>query len=396
MNPGASPSLGGNYSQTLVTAPTAPSTTSMFDLQVMEPLIRELVYEGYVKGPVFQTGLTSARSFFKGDDIIKTDILFSNLKYGQVVKVPIKKDQNPFDLFSKSALTYRDIDDCHEQIDLGCEMPCLNTLPAFEYIDFRFDTEYSFGVRACALNEDFWDFNFFTEQYALSRQAYEFGREVDLWNKVITGLIASPAQTVDAALAQAHPTHYWSNLGTVTAAARETVPMAVWYMTSSYEGLNPTVFVTQEFATELIKSVETAFNLNTNIQKVDTFKEWEVPGFMAAESVSTILGLPGTTVVVMKRSPWLTYANNGSLVSQFPLWSTDGQKQYVAILDPRVGYQFDKEAYHLVINPYDCDKLVRGMQDLFYVGSGITFPLYGMVLEFDKYEYYVGGDTASA
>lgn len=394
MNPGASPSLGGNYTQTVVTKPVAPSTSSMFDLTVNEPLIRELVADGIVKEPVFQTGITSARSFFKGDDIIKTDFLMSNLRYGQVVKVKIKKDQNPFDLFAKSAIEYRDIDDCHEQIDRDCEMPCLNTLPTFQEIDFRFDTEYSFGVRACALDEDFWNLEFFTEQYALSKQAYEFGREVDLWNKVITGLIASPAITVDTALAQAHPDHYWSDLGTVTAAARKTVNMAVSYMTSAYQGVNPTVFVAPEFATELIDSVETTFNLNANFQKVNTFEDWTVPGFELADSVKTILGLRSTQVVVMKRSPWLTYSEGGSLVSQYPLWSTDGEKQYVAILDPRVGYQFDKEAFHLVINPYDCDKLVRGMQDLVYVGSGITFPLYGMVLEFDKYTYYTGGDTS--
>lgn len=387
---GASPSLGGNYTQTVVTQPGTPSTSSMFDLKVNEPLIRELVADGLVMEPVFETGITSARSFFKGHEIIKTDFLMSNLKYGQVVKVNIKKDQNPFGLYAKDDISYSDIDECHEQIDIACEMPCLNTLPTFEYIDFRFDTEYSFGVRACALDEDFWNLEFFTEQYALSKQAYEFGREVDLWNKVISGLKASPATTVDAALAQVHPTHYWDNLGTVTAAARKTVPMAVHYMTSSYQGANPSVIVAAEFATELIDSVETAFNVNTNFQVVDTFKQWEVPGFEAAPEVAKILGLPSTPVIIMKRSPWLTYANGASLVSQYPLWSSDASKQYVAILDPRVGYQFDKEAFHLVINPYDCDKLVRGMQDLVYVGSGITFPLYGMVLEFDKYSYYQG------
>ena len=105
-------------------------------------------------------------------------------------------------------------------------------------------------------------------------------------------------------------------------------------------------------------------------------------------------------MVVMKRSPWLTYANSGSgsgsaaagLVSQFPLWNEDASKQYVAILDPKVGYRFEKDGYHLVIRPYDCDKLDRGMQDSLYQGSGITFPILGLIIEFDAFTYCGTGE----
>ena len=77
----------------------------------------------------------------------------------------------------------------------------------------------------------------------------------------------------------------------------------------------------------------------------------------------------------------------GSLETQFPLWNTDATKQYVAILDPRVGYSFEKDGYHLNIKPYDCDKLYVGMIDTVYVGTGITFPVYGLIIEFDAFEY---------
>jgi hypothetical protein len=238
----------------------------------------------------------------------------------------------------------------------------------------------------CDKNKDFWDTAFFTRQYALSKRAYQFGREVDLWNKVIDGLIAAPATTVDAKIAAVHPTHFWEDQGTVTANARCVVPEALYYLYHAYTNINPTVFISDEFATELIKSVETVYNLNFATQRVNTFEQWLYPGYRLADRVKEILGLD-VPVVVLERSPWLTVAGQGSMTTQYPLWSADGEKQYVAILDPRVGYSFEKDGYHLNIKPYDCDKLYAGMIDTVYVGSGITFAQMGVVIEFDGFSY---------
>ncbi len=379
---------GSTYTQTVVTAPTAPSTETVFDLNIQAPFIRELVADGLVEEPKLAQDLDSARSFFTGQSIIKSDFMLRNLKFGQQVRVNIEKDQNPLSLFQKKAIEYKAIDSCHDQIDLDCGVPCINTLPTFQYLIFRFDCEYAYGVRACDKNKDFWEFDFFTKQYALSRRAEQFGRELDLWNTVIRGLIAAPATTVDAKLAAEHPTHYWANSGTVGANGRCLITQANWYMTTKFQDINPTVFMTEEAAHELIRSVENPYNLNRSQNIVNTFEDWNVPGFMVSTAVKEILGTV-RSVVIMKRSAWLTTAGEGqgSLTTQFPLWSEDTTKQYVAILDPRVGYQFAKDGYHLVINPYDCDKLIRGMIDTEYVGSGITFPVYGLIIEFDASEY---------
>ncbi len=378
------------YTQTVPAAPTTPSTESTFDLGIQAPLIRELVSDRLVREPAMQKELTSARSFFNGEQLIDSSFLLNNLKFGQKFRVNIKKDQNPFSLFAKDTIEYDAIDSCHDQIDLDCTVPCINTLPTFDSVIFAFDTEYAYGVRACDKNRDFWDFDLFTEQYALSREAEQFGREVDLWNKVIKGLIAAPATTVDAKLAAVHPTHYWANLGTVTQYGRAAVAEAYWYLTNNFAGINATAFVSDEFGHELVASVENPYNLNKTTQIVRTFEDWDVPGFVIDTAVKQILG-GQINVVVMKRSPWMTYSTTASgattFTTQYPLWAEDASKQYVAILDPRVGYEFAKDGYHLVINPYDCDKLVRGMIDTEYVGSGITFPQYGMILEFTPYTY---------
>ena len=378
------------YTQTVVTAPTAPSTTSVFDLDIMAPLLREIVADGIIEEPKLSQDLDSARSFFTGQSIIKSDFLLSNLKFGQQVRVNIEKDQNPLSLFQKKAIEYKTVDACHDQIDLDCTVPCINTLPEFQYLIFRFDCEYAYGVRACDKNKDFWEFDFFTKQYALSKRAEQFGRELDLWNTVIRGLLAAPATTVDAKLAATHPTHYWSDSGTVAANGKCLITQAYWYLKTNFVDINPTVFMTDEAAHELIRSVENPYNLNRSQNIVNTFEDWNVPGFMISTAVKEILGTVNS-VVIMKRSPWLTVAGQGSgagaLTTQFPLWSEDTTKRYVAILDPRVGYQFAKDGYHLVINPYDCDKLIRGMIDTEYVGSGITFPVWGLIIEFDESEY---------
>lgn len=383
------------YNQTIPGAPVPPSTTSTFDLGIQAPLIRELVSERIVREPEMQRELTSARSFFTGEQLIDASFLLNNLKFGQKFRVNIKKDQNPFSLFQKTEIEYDAIDSCHDQIDLDCAVPCINTLPTFDSVIFCFDTEYAYGVRACDKNRDFWDFDLFTEQYALSREAEQFGREVDLWNRVIRGLIAAPATTVDAKLAAVHPTHYWANIGTVTQYGRSAVAEAYWYLTNNFAGINATAFVSDEFGHELVRSVENPYNLNKTTQIVRTFEDWDVPGFVIDTAVKQILG-GQINVVTMKRSPWLTYSSGGSgstsFTTQYPLWSEDATKQYVAILDPRVGYEFAKDGYHLVINPYDCDKLVRGMIDTEYVGSGITFPQYGMILEFSPYVYTQADD----
>ena len=375
------------YNQTVVTAPTAPSTTSVFDYELNFPLYREIVKRDLVDEPTLNMELSSARSFFTGQSMIDSSLLLGNLEYGQELIVNIRKDQNPFSLFQKEEIQYaaNEGDSCHDHIVLDCTVPCINTLPTFEQLRFRFDCEYAYGVRMCDKNKAFWTTEFFTRQYALSRRAYEFGREVDLWNKIIDGLVAAPATTVDAALAATHPTHYWANQGTVTANARCVVPEAVWYLKQSFSNINPTVFIASEFATELIKSVETAYNLNFSNTRVNTFEQWLYPGYRLADRVKEILGLD-VPVVVLERSPWMTVGGN-SMTTQYPLWSADGEKQYVAILDPRVGYSFEKDGYHLNIKPYDCDKLYAGMIDTVYVGSGITFAQMGVVIEFDGFSY---------
>lgn len=375
------------YTQTTVTTPTAPSTTSVFDYDLNFPLYREIVKRDLVDEPTLNMELSSARSFFTGQSMIDSSLLLGNLEYGQELIVNIRKDQNPFSLFQKEEIQYaaNEGDSCHDHIVLDCTVPCINTLPTFEQLRFRFDCEYAYGVRMCDKNKAFWTTEFFTRQYALSRRAYEFGREVDLWNKIIDGLVAAPATTVDAALAATHPTHYWANQGTVTANARCVVPEAVWYLKQSFSNINPTVFIASEFATELIKSVETVYNLNFSNTRVNTFEQWLYPGYRLADRVKEILGID-VPVVVLERSPWMTVGGE-SMTTQYPLWSADGEKQYVAILDPRVGYSFEKDGYHLNIKPYDCDKLYAGMIDTVYVGSGITFPVYGLIIEFDAFSY---------
>ena len=381
------PSVNG-YEQTVVTAPTKPSTTSVFDYDIQFPLYREIVKRDLIDEPKLQQDLNSASSFFTGERMIDAGTLLSNLKFGQELIVNIRKDQNPFSLFQKKDLQYaaNGEDTCHNHIVLDCAVPCINTLPTFEQLRFRFDCEYAYGVRMCDKNKDFWDVAFFTQQYALSKRAYQFGREVDLWNKVIDGLKAAPATTVDAAIAVKHPNHFWENQGTVAANARCVVPEALYYLSHSYTDINPTIFITAEFGTELINSVETVYNLNFATQRVNTFEAWELPGFEIANRVKEILGISGYNVVVMKRSPWMTTGGE-ALATQYPLWSENGTKQYVAILDPRVGYSFEKEGYHLDIKPYDCDKLYVGMIDTVYVGMGITFPQFGLIIEFDAFTY---------
>ena len=378
------------YDQTVVAAPTQPSTTSVFDYDLQFPFYRDIFAREIVKEPEMQQELNSARSFFNGENLIDAATLLGNLQYGQELIVPIKKNQNPFSLYQKSNLEYaaNGEDECHVHVVLNCEVPCINTLPEFDELRFRFDCEYAYGVRMCDKNKDFWNTALFTEQYALSKRAYEFGREVDLWNKVIDGLVAAPATTIDAFIAQKHPTHFWANQGTVAENARCVVPEAVQYMVDSYRDLNLTVFITKEFATELIKSVETPYNLNFATQRINTFEAWELPGFELAPRVKEILGIH-TDVVVLMRSPWMTVGTTSqgttTLSTQYPLWNTDATKQYVAILDPRVGYSFEKDGYHLNIKPYDCDKLYVGMIDTVYVGTGITFPQYGLIIEFDQF-----------
>lgn len=376
-----------NYTQTTVAAPTAPSTTSVFDYDLNFPLIREIVKRDIVDEPTLKMELSSAKSFFTGESIVDDTTLLGNLKYGQEIIVNILKDQNPFSLFQKEEMTYaaNEGDTCHSHVVLNCSVPCINTLPTFQQLRFRFDCEYAYGVRMCDKNKDFWSTEFFAKQYALSKRAMEFGQEVDLWNKVIDGLVAAPATTVDAALAAVHPTHYWANQGTVTANARCVVPEAAWYLRNSFADINPTVFITSEFATELIKSMETAYNTNFSNVKINTFEQWLYPGYRLADRVKEILGID-IPVVVLERSPWMTVGGD-TLTTQYPLWPANGEKQYVAILDPRVGYQFQKEGYSLNVKPYDCDKLYVGLIDTVYTGSGITFPTYGLVLEFDAFTY---------
>lgn len=378
--------IATGYHQTVVTAPTAPSASSAFDYDLNFPLYREIVARNIIDEPELAAELDSATSFFTGQNLIQADFLMSNLQYGQELIVKVKKDQNPFSLVKSNKLNYTAVGTCHNHIDLNCTISCINTLPSFEELRFRFDCEYTYGVRMCVKNKDFWTTEFFTKQYALSQRAYRFVRENDLWNTVIDGLVTAPATTVDVALAKKHATHFWDALGTVTTSARCVVPEAVAYMRRSFSMVNPTVFVTEEFVTELVKSVETQFNLGLTNTRVNTYQQWNFPGYMLADRAKEILGL-NVPVVVLQRSPWMTTTSEENLSTKYPLWNDNATKQYVAILDPRVGYSFEKKGFSLNIKPYDCDKLYAGMIDTVYTGSGITFPQFGMVLAFSPFEY---------
>lgn len=371
--------MAGNYTQTLVAAKTEPKTTPI-DYKVQGPFIREIVASGVVQEPTLAMEVSSARSFFTGETLIQIGDMLRNLRFGQELKLIVEKDQNPLSMVKTSAIAYEQVDTCHDRMKLNCSMPCISTDPEFQTLNFRFDTEYAYGVRYCDKDSDLWNLEYATKQFAKSKRAYEFVREIDTWNKIIKGLITAPAKTVDAILAKTQSTHYWANLGKV-GEKRTLISQAYYYMSSSF-GINSTVFMSAEAANEIILSVQNAHNLNANYQIVNTFNAWDLPGFQVADGVKTILGIPGN-VVIMKRSPWLTVAGGaGAIVSTYPLFSADAKKQYVALLDPRVGYSFEKEAYTLNLEPNACDKLERGTITSIYTGSGITFPSYGLVMEF--------------
>lgn len=372
--------MAGNYTQTLATAKTDPKTVPI-DYKVQGPLIRELVASNVVTEPTLAMEISSARSFFTGNSVIQADEFLSKLRFGQEWKLLIEKDQNPLSMIKTSAITYENVDTCHDRMKLNCSVPCISTDPEFQSLTFRFDIEYAYGVRYCDKDTDFWTLEYATKQFAKSKRAYEFVRENDFWNKVVKGLIAAPARTVDAILATTKATHYWANLGKV-GEKRTLISQAYTYMSNSF-GIAPTVFMGAEAASDIVFSVQNAYNLNANYQIVNTFNAWDLPGFQVADSVKAILGIPGN-VVIMKRSPWLVTAGvGGAVASTYPLFSADAKKQYVALLDPRVGYSFEKHAYTLNLEPNACDKLERGTIDDIYVGSGITFPQYGLILEFN-------------
>lgn len=374
------------YTQTVPGEATAPSTTKITDYKDYSVFVREIVAETVVMEPEYSRYITSSRSIFIGDSIVQDRQMLNNLAFGQQIKVIVEKEQNPFGLFAKKEMQYEAIDTCHDRLQLDCTMPCINTNPEFDTLLFRFDTEYAWGVRACDKNKRFWEFEYYTRQYGKSRDAKNFGQEVDLWNKVVKGLIANAATTVDAALAKVHATHYWENLGDIATNGRAAINEAAWYFQTNFNVPGAKIVMAAEAAKELIQSVETPFGLNNVNQRVNTFNQWDVPGYLVDEQVRQILGT-GITVLIMERSPWLVYNNGGTIASQYPLWNADGSKQYVVIFDPRVGYMFSIEGYHLEIVPYDCDHLTRGQQDTEYTGSGITFPQWGMVLEFDPFTF---------
>lgn len=376
-----------NYTQTPITAPVPPSGTSVLDMKVMAPLIRQLWQDRIIDEPRYQWDITSANSYFKGESLIDISFLNNNLRYGQKIIVPVKKDQNPFSLYQSSELDYGETINCTEQLELPCEVPCISTEPSFETLEFSYDTMYAWGVRACVVTEDFYPFEWYMDQYGLSREAKNYGREVDLWNKVIKGLIAAPATTPDLTLAQLHPTQYWDNLGDFSASTIELIRSAAYHMVTDYN-MQPNIIMTPEMGQKIVASTQTQWNFNANWQRVNTFEQWDVPGMMIDEQVREIIGV-NMYVLFLKRSPWMTYTVAGEggaqqTVTRYPLWSADLTKEYIAILDPLVGYQFDRPGTQLNIMPYDCDKMVKGLIDTEFVGSGITFPQYGTILEFNR------------
>lgn len=383
--------MNPTYTQTTITKPVPvpgssdAASLTPFDYTTFNVLRRPIFQDRIIEEPMYQMYMTAADPFFRGNEIVRPQTLLDNLEFGTEVFAFVEKIQNPFNLFAKNELSYADIaNKCLSQLTLDCQMACLNTLPSFEMMRFRFDTEYTWGVVACDKNKQFWDMDYFTRQYSKSIAAKNFGRAVDMWNKVISILKATPAATVDAKLATKFPTHYWQNLGSVAVNARDYISSAVAYMNNSIAGIDPKVVMAPEAARDIIRSVETPWGLNSNTQRVNTNWDYDQPGYKVDEQVRDILGIMAT-VLIMARSPWLTYAGTtaGTIVSQYPLWNADGTKQYVAIVDPRVGFEFAIKGYQLEIRPYDCNHIQRGIQESEYVGSGVTFPIYGMVLEFD-------------
>lgn len=375
------------YTQTTVACPTAPNANPM-DLKIMRPLIRDIFTSRYTEEPMLAQEFTSARSIFKGNSVIQEEDLRRNIRFGQRLIVSVLKDQNPLSLFSSKVVEYDDIDACHDQIKSECSVPCISSTPEFQRFEIAFDHEYTYGVRACAKDTQFWDFDLYYRQYRLSKGGYEFGRELDVWNTGVAGLIAAPATTVDIEVAKNHPTHYWANLGSVQTEGRYEIMTAYQYMVNSFSGIDPLVILPYEMATALILSVENPYNLNLSQTRTNTFEAWNIPGYQQNAQVANILGIDPSKVLIMKRSPWMSARG----CNRFPLWNAEMTKQYVAIIDPRLMYDFEIPGIRVDLEPYDCDKLVQGQIESVWVAMGITFPQYGMILEFDKDEHS-GGDS---
>ena len=96
--------ISTGYEQTVVTAPTQPSSETVFDYDIQFPLYREIVKRDLIDEPKLLQELNSASSFFTGERMIDASTLLGSLKYGQELIVNIKKDQNPFSLFQKKDL----------------------------------------------------------------------------------------------------------------------------------------------------------------------------------------------------------------------------------------------------------------------------------------------------
>ncbi len=356
----------------------------IFDYNVGLPLIRELVLNTIVDEPEIRMDLTSAKSFFTGATLLDTNFLTSNLHYGDTVKINLRKQLDPNKMVTKSKLERKSINECHSRLDMECGVPCLNYLPQFDCTYMTLDTKYAVGVRKCVTDDIFWDQTEYTRQYAKSVESYRFVREVDLWNRIIRNLIATPADTRNPQIAacEGKETHYWSNLGKITEKGARAIKEAYWYQSSAYK-VNAQIFMTPEAANELVDSVQNPYNLNQTTQLVNTFKDWDIPGFNIANAVSQILG--GLPVQTMQHSVWMD-AEDGS-TTEYPLWAEDKSKQYVAILDPRVGYDIEVAGYKGVEVPNGCAHPYAGITDIYYVGGGITFNQYGMVLAFDMSDF---------
>lgn len=370
------------YTQTTAACPTTPNAAPM-DLNVMRPMIREIFSSRYTEEPMLSQDFTAVRSIFTGNNVVQIDDLKRNVRFGQKLTVSVLKDQNPLSLYGSKEVSYDDIDACHQQIDLDCSVDCISSTPAFQLLEIVFDHEYTYGVRACAKDTQFWDFDLYYRQYRLSKGGYEFGRELDAWNTFVGGIIAAPATTVDIKVAENHSVQYWSNLGSVATNARKEIMTAYQYLVNSYAGVDPLIVMPYEMATTLILSVENPYNINLSQTRANTYEAWNIPGYQQNVQVATILGIDPSKVLIMKRSPWMAATG----CNRFPLWSNDMTKQYVAIFDPRVMYDFDIPGIHIDVEPYDCNKLVQGQIETVYVAMGITFPQYGMILEFDQDEH---------
>lgn len=363
--------------------PTFDMPSTVLDMDVMEPLVKQLVQDRILESPLIEADKLDT-SFFN-NSLVDFGAFDRNLGYGQEIQFRFREDVKPLENAEASDLTYKEDINCGAQLDLSCTIPCGGTAPTWKTGRFRLSRQYAAMAQICRVTEPFMTEVDFMTEYRRSMEAAKLMYSLDVWNALVRDGLATQAKTLDSRIAGSADfnaaTHAWDASGVTSDKWLPLLNIAYNYMNRTYKG-EFSMFAPSEIALELDKAILKSGIAGATRQTISGIQlGTDYNGMVRRKELPSLLSNVSLNII-----PEHNDYTDAQGVNHHPLYSENSEDMYVVIAS--------RDAFvHHTVNGItrttlgDCnspDGIIDKITSVFYAGFATVHPEKVLVIKFTR------------